>query len=171
MGKVAPSGVLLADANVVIDYVKTDRSILRLVSEHVAPLKLLRQVLATVHGLSRSDCRALRIEVVDPPVELVVQAGTDRPRVSVEDYLCFLVCKSEQWTLATNDRRLIRVCEEGEVRFTRGLRLVLDLVEKRVLSKHRALEVALAVQETNPGHINTEVIAEFQRLLDELPHS
>jgi hypothetical protein len=168
MAEVELPPILLADADVLIDYAETDRSILRLVSEHLGPLKVLRQVLATVRALSATDCKALHIEVLNPPAEFVLLAGRDRGRLSVEDYLCFLTCRDERWTCVTNDAKLINVCREAEVAFKRGLRLMLDLVERERLARPRARQVARAIHEVNPRHINESVLRDFEDALDAL---
>lgn len=53
---------LLADADVLIDYVASDLAILALASEHIGVVHVLKQTLATVGDLSERDWlfRALR---------------------------------------------------------------------------------------------------------------
>ena len=84
MGEVEKSTtVLLADANVLIDYIAVDRTVLRLISQRVGPVKIARQVLSTVRGLTPSDCAKLGIEIVHPPSERLDAASGSRPAASV----------------------------------------------------------------------------------------
>lgn len=167
MGKLAARPILLADADVLIDYAQTERRVLGLISQHVGPLKVLDPVLRTVGALSKTDCRALHIEIVHPSSELLQQAAEERSRVSLEDHLCFLVCRAEGWTCATNDGALIRLCTEGGVSIRRGLRLLLDLVERGVVTRARALDLALAIHKQNPHHINAAVLESFRQSLEQ----
>lgn len=165
MGTLEPPCILLADADVLIDYAQSDRSVLRLISDHLAPLKVLRQVLATVKGLTAADCKSLHVEVVTPSAELLLLAGRERSRVSVEDYLCFLVCRNEQWTCLTNDKKLQKLCGSEAVSVKRGLRPMIELVAAGHLAKRQAIQIAEMIRASNPRHIDDEILADFRAAL------
>ena len=67
MGEVANElpTVLLADADVLIDYRESDLDVLKEVGRNVGRLAVLSEVLDEVRGLTRRRCRSLGIEVVD----------------------------------------------------------------------------------------------------------
>ena len=166
MGEVAERAVLLADADVLIDFASTDRPLLGLVARHLGPLKVVRQVLDTVDGLSHSDCRELGIEVIELDTEMLLDAALGVGRLSFEDRLSLVACARWRWTCITNDGSLRRACEAANVETKRGLRLLLDLVRGGQLTKPRALRAALEIAKTNPRHIHAAVLADFRTELD-----
>ena len=169
MGELTETPVLLADADVLIDYAVADQTILGLVSAHIGPVKVIRQVLDSVDQLSDRDCTSLNIEIVDLDTELLLEAGAKTGgSLSFEDRLGLIACRENGWTCLTNDGALIRACGEAKVPVRRGLRLMLDLVKAGALTKRRALQVADTIHNANPHHINDRVLAEFRSLLDEL---
>ena len=70
---------LLADADVLIDYVASDLAILALASEHIGRVHVLEQTLTTVVNLSERECQKQGIEVIsDAPRALTLVArGVD----------------------------------------------------------------------------------------------
>lgn len=56
--------MLLADADVLIDYRDSDLTILKLVSQHIGPVRVLRQVLDEAPGISDRQCARLGIKIV-----------------------------------------------------------------------------------------------------------
>ena len=89
---------LLADADVLIDYVKGGLSILSLAAEYIGPTYVLRQVLDTVDGLSETDCRKHGIQIVDADTTTLLEAGSKSGPLSFHDWLCFITCRDQQWT-------------------------------------------------------------------------
>lgn len=60
MGKLkSPTAWFIADANVLIDYVKTNPQILGLVSKHVGPVYVVADVLEEVEQLDAEQCHAI----------------------------------------------------------------------------------------------------------------
>lgn len=166
-----PDGTLLADADVLIDYVVGGLFVLQLTAAHIGSLYVLRQVLGTVDGLSERDCRRLGIQIIDGDTESLVEAGSlsgEPGPLSFEDWLCFITCRDRQWTCLTNDGSLIRRCGNSSVPVRRGLSLMVELVETRVLARGRALRVAQAIHESNPLRINDHVLELFRDALDDL---
>jgi hypothetical protein len=161
-------GTLLADADVLIDYVHGGLFVLELTAQHVGPLYVLRQVLGTVHGLSERACRRLGIQVIEADTASLLEAGAMSGALSFEDWLCFITCRDQEWICLTNDRALIRECEEVEVPIRRGLSLMVELVRGGALDRRRALRVAQAIHKANPHHINDEVLELFRAALDDL---
>lgn len=168
MGGVASAVILLADADVLIDFVKTQRSVLRLVSEHLGELLVLSEVLDTVDGLTRTECVSLGITVVTLPTEILLEAGAKRGSLSFEDHLGLVAARTNGWTVVTNDGALIRACGECAVKVRRGLRLLLDLVGAGHMTKRAAKQLALAIHRVNPRHINTTVLQRFEDELAKL---
>lgn len=165
MGGVARTAILLADADVLIDFVKTQPGTLKLVSQHLGQLLVLEQVLETVDNLTKGQCTSLGIEVFTPQTEILLEAGAKRGGLSFEDRLGFVACRTHAWVMVTNDRALIRACTENGVPYRRGLRLVLDLVAGGHLGKRAAKQLVNAIHQVNPHHISAAVVRQFEEEL------
>lgn len=157
--------VLLADADVLIDYRESELDILKLVVQHIGRVVVLAPVLDEVQGVTPTQCKQLGIEVVEVTTEQLVQATEGESRVSFNDYLCLITCRDEGWTCVTNDGTLQRLCQRHGVATRFGLGLMVDLVAVGVLTRRRALAIARQIQASNPIYINERVIARFRTAL------
>ena len=157
--------VLLADADVLIDYRESELDILKLVVQHIGKVVVLASVLDEVRGVTPTQCKQLGIEVVEATTDQLVQASEGESRVSFNDYLCLFTCRDEGWTCVTNDGALQRLCQRHGVATRFGLGLMVDLVAVGVLTRRRALAVARKIQASNPRHINERVITRFRTAL------
>lgn len=160
--------VLLADADVLIDYRESELGILELVVQHVGRVAVLAPVLGEVRGVTAAQCARLGIEVIDVETERMLQAAEVESSVSFNDRLCLVACREEGWTCVTNDGALRRLCERHGVETRFGLGLMVDLVAAGTLPLRRAVAIALQIQASNPLHINERVIADFIAALEEL---
>ena len=157
--------VFLVDADVLIDYFKSELGILRLVAKHVGGVFVALPVLEEVNGLTPGKLRRLDVGVVEPDTEQMLQAGRMNSRVSYSDSLCLVICRDKSWTCVTNDRALQKLCRSSKVKTRYGLGLMVDLVTAGVLTRQHALRVARKIQASNPHHINESVLARFQAAL------
>ena len=153
--------VLLADADVLIDYRDTDLGIVALVAEHLARVTVVSQVLDEIREVSHADALRLGIDVVEPDIDQLVEAGNRGGRTSFNDQLCFLLCRDEGWTCVTNDGALRRLRKQNGVATRYGLRLMVDLVQARALSVERSISIAQQIHANNPLHINKRVLERF----------
>lgn len=158
--------VLLSDADVLIDYRDSDLSILALVVQHLAPVHVVRDVVAEVDDLSLARCRELGLTVIEVEPEVLLQLATLPRRLSRYDRLSLHVCRENDWICVTNDRLLRRTCGEHSVRTKWGLELMLDLVSVGGLSASRALETARRIHTNNPHHISKKILEQFSSRLD-----
>ncbi len=159
--------ILLADASVVIDYVETERDILRLTSRLFAKLLIVRPVLEQVPRLTERSCGSLGIEIVDAEPETMVIASTYSTVLGFQDSLCLLLCAEQRWTCVTNDGALARSCTAADVQIRRGFNLMLELVRHGSLPAAKAIAVARAIQAGN-SRIALSVLVEFEHLIDAL---
>jgi predicted nucleic acid-binding protein len=153
--------ILLADADVLIDYRDSDLAILRLVSDHIGRLRVLREILAEAVNITERRCAQLNIEVVDLETTLMLKVNTMPSSLSVNDRLCVIACEHHGWTCVTNDGPLRRVCKSHGVPVRRGLGLMIDLVQSGTLTEARALRVAKLIRKANPTHITEALLDEF----------
>lgn len=95
MGGVDQDGetVLLADADVLIDYRDAALDILELVAAHMGRLVVLAPVLEEVRGLGAAQCAQLGMEVVAVETDRLAQASEVESRVSFNDCLCMVACR------------------------------------------------------------------------------
>ena len=168
MGDVAnePPTVLLADADVLIDYRDSDLSVLKEVGRRIGRLAVLSEVLKEARGLTRRKCASLGIDVIDvemPTLQAAVEV--DAP-ISFNDRLCFVVCLERTWTCLTNDGALHRLCRRHNVKARYGLGLMVDLVRLGAMDRRRATAIARQMRKANPTHINERVLERFSRALD-----
>jgi len=158
--------VLLADADVLIDYRESELAILNLVVQHLGQVAVVPSVLEEVRGVTATQCARLGIEVVEVSTALMLQATQVESSVSFNDRLCLVVCREEGWTCVTNDSALRRLCKRHGVETRFGLSLMVDLVAAGALTRRRAVSIARRIQVSNPLHINDRVLARFLDALD-----
>ena len=150
------------DANVLIDLCEADRTVIRLISDHVGtvhvPLPVLRE---EVDQIGDDEYAELGIVPVEPPLQTAAEAATRRDGLSFYDHLCLLLARDNGWTCVTNDGRLRRECSAEKVPVLWGLETVALLVDDGVLTAKAAEEIGRAIQHANPKFITDSVIAGF----------
>ena len=153
---------LIADANVLIDYMESDRFILGLMARHVGSLYVAIPVLDKVDQLSAGECERLGITLVDPTTEELVEAGEGRAGLAFDDTVCVIMARDNHWRCVTNDRALRRVCTAEGVGVLWGLEVMLPLVQTGALGAEDACLVANKIQLVNPAFITAKIVSEFE---------
>lgn len=141
--------ILLADANVLIDFRDADQTILSLAAEHIGPIYVLHVVLEEVKDFDEKRAQSLGLVVVDVPTELMLEVDLLPHRLRRADRLCFLACRDNDWICLTNDRLLRTHCEGRSIRTRWGLELLLELQTRGVLTRARAIEIAESIAAGN----------------------
>ena len=157
--------ILLADADVLIDYRDSDLSILELVSKEIGRVYVLREVLLTVRGMSEKACDRHGIQPISAATDVLIEAGASGGSLSFEDWVCLITCRERSWTLVTNDAALIRACKSECIEVRRGLGLMIELVSRGKLEEKRAARIAEMIHQVNPMHINERVLRTFEQAL------
>lgn len=152
--------ILLADANVLIDYRDADLTILKTARVHLGPIRVVREVLDEVSDLDGDQASTFGIEVVDVSIELLLEVAALPPRLSRPDRLSYLVARENDWICLTNDRLLRELCEEHDVRLCWGLEIMALLVEADALVREVAAETARTIIDNNP-RMGPELLAAF----------
>lgn len=153
---------LILDANVLIDFCKSDRSMLTLIARHIGRVVVALPVLDEVEALGHGDLQTLGLDLVLPETEMLIEAAAGQGALSFEDRICLLLAKDRGWTCVTNDTRLRRECESLSIPVLWGLEPLGALVEKKVIESKVALTTALAIQRSNPRFITDEIIRRFK---------
>ena len=156
---------LIADANVLIDFVETDIEILRLLRKHLWPVYVLEAVLAEVPGLNKSRVQELGLLVVEPSLRAFQFAAKRGGPLSARDRLCLAVAREMGWGCLTNDRPLEKACEREAIPVIRGLQSLLLLRECSAITRQRALQTARAIHRSNPAHIHQGILQKFVKKL------
>ena len=164
----APKPGLLLDADVLIDYAHADDGVLGLVARHLARVQVLSTTRSEVREFRDEDYSRLGITVLVPTADQEETAAGISSRSSVNDLRCLVVCRENDWTLATNDRILRKACEEHGVRTRYGLELMLDLVAIGCLPRSRAESVAEKLHSRSPGHFHRGILDWFRSRLSRL---
>lgn len=150
------------DANVLIDLCEADRTVIRLISDHIGkvhvPLPVLRE---EVEQLEEAEWSDLGIVPVEPPLQTAVDAASRRAGLSFHDHVCLLLARDNGWTCVTNDGRLRSECTAEKVPVLWGLETVALLVDDGVLTGKAAEELGRRIQRVNPRFITEDVIARF----------
>jgi len=156
---------VISDANVLIDYISVERTlVLRLVSEHLFPIKLPRSILAEVDQLTQDQAEALGMEIIEETIDQIKEAAARGGALSHVDKLCFAIARDNQWAIWTSDKPLHKQCTSQSIPVYWGLQLMLDLCQAEKLDPEYALEAAQEIEKVNE-RISKEVVSEFRERL------
>ncbi len=160
----------ILDANVVIDYLEADSSILSLASRHLGTLLVPRPVVVDeIADLDETSAGILNLGVDTPTdEEFVVSHNLPEGRLSLYDRICFAMAKVRCAVCVTNEKPLRRLCLNEGVAVIRGLRLLILLVERGELPKQDAIQVAESIHAANSLYIHQGVLAEFKKVLKKI---
>lgn len=165
MSGASPGKCLILDANVLIDYARSNLSILTLVSRHIGQVIIPAPILEEVTDLSERRCRESGLQVVIPSLELIIEAAESRGRLSEGDHLCLLMAREAGHACVTNDVRLRKECVQQGVQQLWGLELMVALNRFGKLSTAAAEQVAKQIHESNPRFITREILIRFGQAL------
>jgi len=159
--KQAPK-LMIMDACVLIDFVKTERSVLKLITEHIGPAYVVNTVLEEVKDIDdQGDLVDLGLIVLEPELEDLFAAANSIGPTSFQDQLCLFSAKRHDLACVTNDKNLRKLCEREGVETYWGLQLLAELHKANRITYKDAKEIALAIHETNSKHITAKIIDKF----------
>lgn len=140
----------VVDANVLIDYAKTELRVLELTARHLGTVVILDPVLGEVEQLDRAQCERLGFEHMLPETSLLLQAASKRGPLSFQDHLCLLVARELGAVCVTNEKALRAACGAEGVSVLWGLELMIELAHLGHLANDEAIGIASAIHRTNP---------------------
>lgn len=158
--------LLIVDANVLIDYLKADESILQLAAAHLGTVHVPREIIDEVDQIDDSDCERLGLEIVAANTDQLLEAGSSSGKLSFEDWVCFILARDNSWTCVSNDLPLHKNCQQAGVSSMWGLELLLELASQKHLSRTRALQVAEKIRQASGKRVTEAIVAEFKQRLD-----
>jgi len=156
---------LILDANILIDFYKCDRTIVKLICTYVGQIYLATPVLDEIKQIDEGDCLELGIKLVEPELEQLMLAAEKKGPLSFQDNLCLILAKEHGWTCVTNDKPLRQKCEIEGVALIWGIELICILVESGGLPVEHARDIILKIQRINPKYITDNIVEKaFKRL-------
>ena len=152
--------VLITDSCVLIDYIKSARDALRMLTRMVRFVVPRILLVEEVHDLTVDEAESLGLEVFDAPIEVLGEA-TRMPRpLSNFDWLCLILARDNRWTCVSNDRRLRAQCNSMGVETQWSLDPLLMLVRQKKLTKERAEKIVREMAKQN-RFIGVRVVTAF----------
>jgi rRNA-processing protein FCF1 len=158
---------VITDANILIDFYKTNEGILRLLCQEVEKMVVPLLVLNEVDGLSREKAKDLGIIVIDSDMKILEQAFGLMNGLSYQDNLCLLTALRENYICITNDRRLKNECRDKGIRSLWGLEILLFLFERNRITKKEARIIIAEIAAIN-NRMTKTVLQEFENRLEEI---
>ena len=155
---------VIIDANVLIDYCKSNKKILTLFSEKVCQIYISTIILDEVVQLSEEETEKIGLKLFMPTINQLKEALEDGGSLSFQDKLCFIISRDENWICVTNDKNLRKKCRENNLEVLWGLDLMLQLNQNKKLSKHEAKQIIEKIRENNL-YIKKKIVNEFIKKL------
>ena len=157
-----PPKLMIMDACVLIDFIKTGRAVLELVVNHVGPLYVPSPVVDEVNEIDdENELVALGLIIIEPEIEDAYAAISRSGPLSFEDWLCLLTAKRHGFTCVTNDKNLRKLCRQESVSLLWGLELLAELHKVGGVPATEAEAIAQAIRLSNPKHITEKIVSRF----------
>lgn len=158
---------MILDACVLIDICLEDTGLLALAAASLGRVVVLSPILEEVHQLNEKEAERLGLSVVEPEMNLVLEASVRRGGLSFRDRICLLYTKDANGTLYTNDRVLLNAATSDGVDARWGLEILLELVTVGRLNCSRASVTARSICDRS-RFASDKLIAEFEQRLRRL---
>ena len=169
MSKAILTRFMIMDACVLIDYINGEPDLFKLISSHIGPIYVATPILEEVDSIkSIEELEDLGLLPIEPEIEDVFNAEEMDGRTSFQDNICFLTAKRQSFTCVSNDTNLRLQCADASVPILWGLELILDLTKAGGILKKEASRIARDIQKSNPRHITTKVVSDFEAKLKRL---
>lgn len=153
---------VISDACVLIDYIQVEQTkVLRLVSDHLFPIKLPRPILNEVDDLTEDQAEALGMELIEATFSQLQEAAARGGGLSKADKLCFAIARDNGWGIWTSDKPLHTKCTDAGIPSYWGLEIMLDLCAAGKLDPTIAIETAQKISDVNE-RITPTVLEKFK---------
>jgi rRNA-processing protein FCF1 len=147
--------IAICDANILIDYSKSDISVISKIAEYYGQVCVPDIILQEVGIISETEAAKLGITIVETPFDL-----EEVPSLSYADRTCLYYVKEHKWTCLTNDTALRKHCQAVGGTVVWGLEMLLKLVSADLITTSHAEKIARKINQVNP-EINEKVLSEF----------
>ena len=153
--------VVICDANILIDYAKSNKKILGLLTQHLYEIQVPLPVWEEVYDLSNSDAKSLGLNIIEPSLAQTYEAASMRGGgLSDEDNMCFIVARDEKVICATNEKPLRKKCIDNNIEVLWGLEMMRELYDKEKISFDVAEKTARKIASYN-STITEAIVVRF----------
>lgn len=154
--------LLIMDACVLIDYIKAEPELFKLISTNIGQLHVVSVIYEEVDQIETLDQLAeYGISLIEPDIDDAFLAAQIDGGTSFQDNLCFLTAKRHGFICVSNDKQLRALCTNSQVPTVWGLELILKLVKAKGLSLTKAKKIGTMIQQNNPKHITQKILKDF----------
>ena len=161
-----PSRLMIMDACVLIDYLKTERSVLELFAKYIGSVHVVSPIVDEVKEIDSADeLIKLGMIIVEPELEDAFAAASQIGPTSFQDKLCLLTAKRHGFTCVTNDKNLRKLCTQESIPLVWGLELLAELHNSGGISDKDAEMIAQMIRKSNPKHITAKIISRFTEII------
>ena len=151
------------DACVLIDFIKTERTVLELIVKHVGPVHVISPIVEQVKDIDdENEFLELGLVIMESEIEDAYAAASHSGSISFEDRLCMLTAKRHGFACVTNDKNLRKLCRQEGVPLLWGLEILAELHKTGGIPGKDAELIAQAIRKSNPKYITTEIISRFK---------
>lgn len=158
--------LMIMDACVLIDFIKADRAVLKLIVQHVGSLHVTSPVVDEINEIEdENELVELGLIIIEPEIEDAYAAASQPGPISFQDRLCLLAAKRHGFTCVTNDKNLRKLCKQEGVPFLWGLQLIVELHKAGGIPGKDADMIAQAIRASNPKHITAEIVSRFTEII------
>ncbi len=159
-----PERLLVLDACVLIDICLEDSSLLGLAASSLGKVIVLSPILEEVHQLDDTEVERLKLTIIEPDIQIVMNAAARRGGLSFRDRICLLYSQTTKATLYTNDRALLNAATTDGIDARWGLEILIELVTVGQLSPPEALSAAQSICERS-RFPSDQLMEEFRKRL------
>jgi hypothetical protein len=160
--------LMIMDACVLIDFLKSDPSVLQLIVNYVGPIYVISPIVDEVNDIEdENELLEYGLLIIEPEIEDAYSAASRSGPISFQDQLCLLTAKRFGFTCVTNDQTLRKSCEQNGVPLLWGLEILILLHKSGGINAKEAKIIALAIQNSNPRHITKKIISRFLNIIQE----
>lgn len=159
-------GLFVIDANVLIDFLLVDKTMLQLMATQLGPIHVPRRVLEEITepalDVTEYENIGLRI-VIEDMEELESAISLEKKGLSVPDKVVLIMAQRRSWTPITNDNRLRAAMLELGITPKWGLEMLLQLVHEGHVSSEDAIKTAQAIIDCNPRMRSGGLLSDFEQ--------
>ena len=160
---------LIVDANVLIDFLNSDFTILKEVNKFVGQVYVIDRLLVNeIPVLSFKDCQNVDLEIISPTEDIAKVAEVRIGQLSYIDRLILHMANDLKFDVITNDSELEKVCKNLGVKVIRELRLLIELAEISNYSVDKLIQIVERIHETNHLHINRRLVTQFINIVSKI---
>lgn len=153
--------VVICDANILIDYAKSNKKILKSITQHLYEIWVPLPVWEEIKDLSNDDADDLGLNIKEPELEQIIEASAMHGGgLSDQDNMCFIIARDEKAICATNEKPLRKKCADNNIEVLWGLEMMVQLCNKGKLSSDVAERTARKIASYNTT-ITEAIVARF----------